>query len=79
MIYLCFIYPLPFDTSRYSWVGHPLRCQELCSLMEAGGRRIEEYDAYASLCQRRRLGAVGAVGVGESETSFSGVYEMSGL
>ena len=26
--------------------------QELCSLMEAGGRRIEEYDAYASLCQR---------------------------
>lgn len=21
--------------------------------MEAGGRRIEEYDAYASLCQRR--------------------------
>ena len=26
--------------------------QELCCLMEAGGRRIEEYDAYASLCQR---------------------------
>ena len=26
--------------------------EELCSLMEAGGRRIEEYDAYASLCQR---------------------------
>lgn len=29
-----------------------LNFEELCRLMDAGGRRIEEYDAYASLCAR---------------------------
>lgn len=29
-----------------------LNFEELCSLMDAGGRRIDEYDAYASLCNR---------------------------
>jgi hypothetical protein len=29
-----------------------LNFEELANLMDAGGRRIEEYDAYASLCQR---------------------------
>ena len=31
---------------------NPRICEELCGLMDAGGRRIEEYDAYASLCGR---------------------------
>ena len=37
--------------------------------MEAGGRRIEEYDAYASLCQRRRSKMTDPGGAG---TSFRG-------
>lgn len=39
--------------------------EELCSLMDAGGRRIEEYDAYASLCGR--LGCDARVGLGKKD------------
>lgn len=38
-----------------------LNFEELVSLMDAGGRRIEEYDAYASLCGR--LGCDARVGL----------------
>mmetsp|Transcript_7960 Transcript_7960/g.17692 ORF Transcript_7960/g.17692 Transcript_7960/m.17692 type:complete len:812 (+) Transcript_7960:127-2562(+) len=37
-----------FDQDHDSY----LNFGELCSLMETGGRKIEEYDAYASLCKR---------------------------
>lgn len=46
-----------FDDDKDGVLGF----EELCALMAAGGRKIEEYDAYASLCQR--LGADVRVGL----------------
>merc|ERR1712110_774340 len=43
-----------------------LNFDELVALMDAGGRRIEEYDAYASLCTR--LGADPRVGLTRKNT-----------
>jgi len=46
-----------FDDDKDGVLGF----EELCALMAAGGRKIEEYDAYASLCQR--LGADVRIGL----------------
>jgi hypothetical protein len=42
-----------------------LNFEELAALMDAGGRRIEEYDAYASLCSR--LGCDARVGLSKKD------------
>merc|ERR1719159_1691555 len=42
-----------------------LNFEELGALMDAGGRRIEQYDAYASLCNR--LGCDARVGLSQKD------------
>lgn len=44
---------------------HVLNFEELCQVMDAGGRRIEEYDAYAGLCTR--LGCDPRVGLSNKD------------
>lgn len=43
-----------------------LNYEELCSLMDAGGRKIEEYDAYCGLC--KRLGCDARLGLNQKDT-----------